>query len=224
MRGICSESVEWRRCNPPSGFFMCHPKAQYDLRVYGYQEREIFMVKIIVFILASIGISLFSLKSFRARYSHGFFRFFAFEGILVLILLNIDVWFSDHGSLHQIISWFLLTGGLYFVIAGTLLLRRIGKPSADVNQPGNVGFENTTTLVTEGIYRYIRHPMYASLLWLCWGVYFKDPTLTCLAIAAAVTVFLYTTARVEERENIKRFGGGYEMYMTRSKMFIPFVF
>jgi protein-S-isoprenylcysteine O-methyltransferase Ste14 len=182
------------------------------------------MIKFIIFILASIGIVIFSLRAFRVRYSHGFFRFFAFEGIIALILLNIDVWFSDPFSLHQLISWILLFVSLFFVLESFNLLRRIGKPSATINQPGNVGFENTTMLVTEGVYKYIRHPMYASLLWLCWGVYFKDPTLMGLAIAAAVTVFLYATARVEEGENIKRFGNEYAGYMTRSKMFIPFLF
>ncbi len=182
------------------------------------------MLKIIIFIVVSIGIVLLSIKSFRAHYSHGFFRFFAFEAILLLILMNVDNWFIDPFSLHQIISWILLIVSPIFVIDGFLLLRRIGKPSATVNQPGNLGFENTTTLVTAGVYRYIRHPMYASLLWLGWGVYFKDPILPGLAITAAVTILLYATARVEEKENIERFGDEYTVYMTGSKMFIPFVF
>lgn len=182
------------------------------------------MVKIIVFILASAGIILFSIPSFRVRYAHGFFRFFAFEGILVLILMNIGVWFDDPSSFHQIISWILLCVSLYYVIESFSFLRRIGKPSSGIDQPGNRSFENTSALVTVGVYRYIRHPMYASLVWLCWGIYCKDVTLSGLGLAVAVTAFLYTTARVEERENVKRFGDEYATYMTRSKMFIPFVF
>jgi len=37
-------------------------------------------------------------------------------------------------------------------------------------------------------------------------------------------VFLYVTARVEERENIERFGEQYRQYMKKSRMFIPFIF
>jgi len=137
--------------------------------------------------------------------------------------MNIEVWFSDPFSLHQIVSWILLMVSLAFVVTGVLFLRKIGKPSASVNQPGNVGFENTNTLVTVGVYKYIRHPMYASLLFLGWGVYFKDITILGLVIAIIMTAFLYATARVEEGENIRRFGDEYKAYMTRSKMFIPFV-
>jgi protein-S-isoprenylcysteine O-methyltransferase Ste14 len=182
------------------------------------------MLKIIIFILTTLGITLFSFKSFRVRYSHGFFRFFVFEGILALILINSEIWFSDPFSVHQIVSWILLLISLYFVIVSVVLLKQIGKPSAAVNEPQNVGFENTTTLVTVGVYRYVRHPMYASLLFLVWGVYFKGPALPGFAIAFAVTAFLYATARVEERENVRRFGDEYAAYMTRSKRFIPFVF
>jgi len=182
------------------------------------------MLKIIFFVLASIGIILFSLKSFRVRYSHGFFRFFAFEGILALTLMNIETWFSDPFSFRQVISWILLIVSLYFVTVSILLIHRIGKPSPDVNEPQNVGFENTTTLVTVGAYKYIRHPMYASLLFLVWGVYFKDPVGVGLVIAAAVAAFLYATARVEERENTKRFGDEYVAYMKKTKMFIPYIF
>jgi protein-S-isoprenylcysteine O-methyltransferase Ste14 len=34
---------------------------------------------------------------------------------------------------------------------------------------------------------------------------------------------LYITCRVEENEMIARFGDEYRQYMTRSKMFIPFI-
>ena len=40
--------------------------------------------------------------------SHGFYRFFAWECIAAIIILNIDGWFVDPGSWHQLISWFLL--------------------------------------------------------------------------------------------------------------------
>jgi protein-S-isoprenylcysteine O-methyltransferase Ste14 len=182
------------------------------------------MLKLTIFILATVGITLFSLKSFRVRYSHGFFRFFVFEGVLILILMNIEIWFSDPFSIHQIISWVLLMIGLYYVIVSFTLLKRVGKPSESVNEPQNVRFENTTTLVTVGVYKYIRHPMYGSLLFLVWGVCFKGPDLLGAAIALAVSGFLYATARVEEGENIRRFGDQYATYMTRSKRFIPFVF
>jgi hypothetical protein len=43
----------------------------------------------IVFLVFSAGIVLLSWRSLRDRRSHGFYRFFAFEAILALILLNL---------------------------------------------------------------------------------------------------------------------------------------
>ena len=37
-------------------------------------------------------------------------------------------------------------------------------------------FESTTTLVTAGAYRYIRHPLYESGLMLAWGAALKAPS------------------------------------------------
>jgi protein-S-isoprenylcysteine O-methyltransferase Ste14 len=79
-------------------------------------------------------------------------------------------------------------------------------------------------LVVEGAYRYIRHPLYSSLLFLGWGIFFKDLSWAGLALAAGATFFLAMTARAEEGENIRFFGPAYQEYMQRSRMFIPFLF
>jgi len=87
-----------------------------------------------------------------------------------------------------------------------------------------LAFEKTTTLVTEGAYRYIRHPLYSSLLFLTWGIFFKYPVALSAAMALAATCFLIATARADEAECIRFFGPSYEQYMKRTKMFIPFLF
>ncbi len=173
------------------------------------------MILVVLFVAASIGILAFSRRSLRDWRMHGFFRFFAFEAILALVLLNAPVWFRDPFSPQQIISWLLLTASLFLVIHGFYLLRVVGKPSGD--------FENTTTLVRRGAYRYIRHPLYASLLGLAWGAFFKDISLSSVLLVLVATVSLVATARVEERENERKFGADYRAYMRTTRMFIPFV-
>ncbi len=102
------------------------------------------------------------------------------------------------------------------------LLRQMGKPDAG-------SFEATTRLVERGAYRFIRHPMYASLLLLAWGICFKvgaireSPLQINLGLAALATLCLYLTARVEEGENLARFGEPYRAYMRRTRRFIPFI-
>ena len=57
-----------------------------------------------------------------------------------------------------------------------------------------------------------------------WGMFFKSPSWLDAGLALRCTFFLTATARIEERENTKSFGAGYEVYMRQSKMFIPRLF
>ncbi len=174
------------------------------------------MIRTILFILASGGIVIFSFPSLRNPRSHGFFRFFAFETLLVLTLTNVGSWFIDPFSIAQVVSWILLGCSVFLAIYGFYLLRVIGRPQ------GNL--ESTTRLVIIGAYKYIRHPLYSSLLLLAWGVCLKDPGLFSIVLALVTSVFLYATARAEEAENLAKFGHEYESYRQFTKMFIPRLF
>lgn len=61
------------------------------------------IVKLIVFLLVSAGIAYLSRASLLKPRSHGFYRFFAWELILALALLNLDVWFSHPFAWYQCI-------------------------------------------------------------------------------------------------------------------------
>ena len=78
-------------------------------------------------------------------------------------------------------------------------------------------------LIKRGAYRYIRHPLYGSLLLFGWGVFLKEPSFFSAIVTAAASMFLVVTAKVEEGENIQKFGGEYVTYMKETKMFIPFL-
>jgi protein-S-isoprenylcysteine O-methyltransferase Ste14 len=183
-----------------------------------------FQIQVIVFIIASAVLAWVSRSSLRDLRSHGFYRFFAWEAILALILLNLEKWFDKPLSIHQIVSWLLLIGSLFLVIEGMKLLRRVGKPDNVRKDPSLLSFEKTTELVTKGTFRYIRHPLYSSLLFLAWGAFFKNPSWFGLALSVTATFFLTMTAKMEEVENIRFFGVAYQSYMRQSKMFIPFLF
>jgi protein-S-isoprenylcysteine O-methyltransferase Ste14 len=174
------------------------------------------MIQIVIFVIVSVPIVWYSWRYLLNPRHHGFFRFFAWECILALILLNIARWFADPFSAHQIVSWLLLCLSLVPVIYGFYLLRTAGKPRG--------AWENTTTLIRVGVYKYIRHPLYASLLILAWGVFFKDPSLAGGVLVVAASAFLYATARVEEIEMLEKFGTEYAAYMRETKRFVPFVF
>jgi protein-S-isoprenylcysteine O-methyltransferase Ste14 len=183
-----------------------------------------FQFKAIVFIVASVGIAWVSRASLRNFLSHGFYRFFAWEATLALILLNLDYWFYEPFSMHQIIAWLLLIVSLFLVIHGVQLLRMVGKPDSKRDDPSLLGMEKTTELVKVGAYHYIRHPLYSSLLFLSWGVFFKNPSWAGVFLAVISTFALTMTARMEETENMHFFGLAYQDYMKQTKLFIPFLF
>ena len=182
------------------------------------------MIKFIIFLCVTAGIVYLSREPLRNIRSHGFHRFFAWEAILVLILLNIDYWFHDPFSIHQLVSWMLLISSLPPLIYGVKSLRSIGKPDKEREGVTLIGIEKTTRLVTVGAFKYIRHPLYSSLLFLAWGAFFKEPSWIGIGLTVIASIFLVLTAKVEESENIHYFGAAYQEYMKQTKMFIPFLF
>jgi protein-S-isoprenylcysteine O-methyltransferase Ste14 len=178
-----------------------------------------------IFVLGSAAIIYISRKSLGSPQSHGFYRFFAWECILGLFLLNVRFWFTQPLTWNQLISWILLFGSLIPLGFGVHFLRTQGRQvEKREGDPSLYGFEKTTNLVTSGIYKYIRHPLYCSLLLLTWGIFFKHITLTVATLAVVATVFLVFTAKADEVECIRFFGSQYQDYMKRSKMFIPYIF
>ena len=82
------------------------------------------MLRLIIFAIVSVSIVLLSWKSLQNLRSHGFFRFFAFECVLGLFLLNVGFWFHEPFSIIHVISWLLLLSSLVMVVNGFYLLRR----------------------------------------------------------------------------------------------------
>jgi len=167
-------------------------------------------------IIGTVIILIFSwMLSIRHKRLHGIPRFFSFESIYILVLLNINSWFHDPFSLHQVISWILLILSAYFGIAGFFLLKRKGRPSEN--------FENTTILVKTGVYSFIRHPLYFSLFLLGTGIMMKNITLLNILFGGINLIAIWVTAIREEKEMIEKFGEPYKEYMKETKMFIPYL-
>ena len=154
--------------------------------------------------------------SIKYKRYHGIARFFAFESVFILVLLNYKFWFYDPFSLIQIISWILLFLSIYVVITGYLLLKKLGKPT--------INFENTSLVVKSGIYGYIRHPLYLSIFLLGTGVVLKNTGTFQLVLGVINIIAVWVTARIEENEMIEKFGDEYRNYIRETKMFIPFIF
>ena len=109
-------------------------------------------------------------------------------------------------------------------ISAVHLLKQIGRPSEQRAEAELFAFEKTSSLVTSGAFRYIRHPMYAALLYLAWGAYLKDLTPVTTALVVVASIALFITALRDEAECLQHFGDTYAGYMKTSKRFVPFIF
>jgi len=182
------------------------------------------MLELAIFLLGSLGFVILSSRALKEHHLYGFPRFFAFEAILGLVVLNGGEWFNRPFSLPQLVSWLLLLGSAYIAIYSFRALRAYGVPDHSIQGAGQLEFEKTTHLVTEGPYRLIRHPLYASLLFLTWGVALKQINLVSIMISIIASLALFLTAIYEERENLSKFGDEYAIYMQHTKRFIPRLF
>jgi protein-S-isoprenylcysteine O-methyltransferase Ste14 len=173
-------------------------------------------MNIYILLAGTVSIIVFSwFFSVKHKRYHGIPRFFAFESVFVLFLLNYRFWFAEPFSLPHILSWILLILSAYAGLEGYFRLKNEGK---SVEQ-----FENTSHLVKSGIYMYIRHPLYLSVLMVGLGIMLKDPGTTQMLLGFILLTAIYLTALTEEKEMIAKFGNEYRQYMKETKMFVPFV-
>lgn len=181
------------------------------------------MERWIAFGILSLPVIFISWRTLFNLKSHGFYRFFSWECIIWLFVSNYPFWFDNPLGIKQIISWILLFFSIYLIIAGVILMKTIGKPKKDREENSLYQFEKTSELIDQGIFKYIRHPLYSSLLFLNWGIFFKNTSILLFLISMLSTVFLFLTALFDEKECINFFGDKYVEYMKRSKRFIPFL-
>jgi len=103
------------------------------------------MIQWFVFTAASLLLLAISWKSLHNPHSHGFYRFFAWEAILGLIVINAPIWFRDPFTWNQTISWSLLVASLIPLVLGVYSLQSIGKPNpTQRSDPELLGIEKTT--------------------------------------------------------------------------------
>lgn len=105
--------------------------------------------------------------------------------------------------------------GGYFSIAGTIAFRR-ARTTVNPLKP-----ERASSLVTSGVYRITRNPMYVALalLLVAWGFYLSAPAL----LAGSALFVLYVTRfqiQPEERVLRRMFGNEYTSYTQRVRRWL----
>lgn len=179
--------------------------------------------QVMTWLVVVVVLVVFSYRSLGNIQCHGFYRFFAFSSVALVVIANVPYWHDNLFAPYQLISWVLLSVSLLFVFNGLFLLRvKGGTRDASIHQE-NFHFENTGILIQNGVYGLIRHPMYSALLLCAWGAWFKQLNWIGLVACLTTTGSIWITAKKEEIENIEYFGQAYETYKQKTKYFIPFV-
>lgn len=81
--------------------------------------------------------------------------------------------------------------------------------------------ENEPQMVTAGLYRWVRHPLYTAGLVFIWLT--PVMTLNLLMLNLGLTIYLVVGALYEERKLVREFGTVYLDYQQQTPMLIPLV-
>ena len=151
------------------------------------------------------------------RLAYNLFATFSFLPVIMLVLLIPD------RQLYTIpFPWIILSMAIQFlVVVGIIVgIRQTGVwPFTGLEQLINPHKDASTPLVTTGLYRYVRHPLYTAGLLLIW--FTPLMTLNLLFATLGLTLYLLIGAYFEERKLLREFGDIYADYRRRTPMLIP---
>jgi len=112
--------------------------------------------------------------------------------------------------------------GVTLILLGAMFFTVVALNFGQMITPNPVPLEKAI-LKTTGIYKYIRHPMYTSVLVLFIGVVLYFQAYFSFALIAGLFVFFVIKTNAEEQFLRDKFSE-YAEYSKRSKRFIPFLY
>lgn len=117
----------------------------------------------------------------------------------------------------------VVIGGLLY-LASLWLFRRSHK---DLGRQWSASLEirESHQIVRAGVYRRIRHPMYASFwLWALAQAFLLPNAVAALSGLVAIAILFFTRIDFEERMLTEAFGDDYRAYMRETKRIIPGIY
>jgi protein-S-isoprenylcysteine O-methyltransferase Ste14 len=83
-------------------------------------------------------------------------------------------------------------------------------------------FNSKDTLVTDGVYKYVRHPQYLGILLATLSLIVYSFSPISAMLWPVLVIIYYRLARKEERDVESKFGEKYREYRAKVSMFLPF--
>jgi protein-S-isoprenylcysteine O-methyltransferase Ste14 len=166
----------------------------------------------------------------RKRYESRLFL----VSLFLILILGIYVSISDpsgiarNGSGLDVNSlsgmyWVLFLIGLGLIITG-IVIRLVAIATLKKNYSGRLRIREDHTLIKNGIYHWIRHPVYLGLIITYIGVPVLLSSVLGFLVMLLIIPLLIHRIKLEERMLIERFGAEYEEYAEHSRKLIPYIY
>jgi protein-S-isoprenylcysteine O-methyltransferase Ste14 len=121
---------------------------------------------------------------------------------------------------HPLQSWL----GVFFA-AGSLLMFQMTHRALGRNWSVSLDVREDHQLITDGIYRKIRHPMYSAFwLWAAAQALLLPNWVAGFAGFVGFGILFFGRIAEEERMMLETFGNRYQQYMARTYRVIPLIF
>jgi protein-S-isoprenylcysteine O-methyltransferase Ste14 len=142
-----------------------------------------------------------------------FFYFFIYSILLQAKQGRISIESGITFKLLILAGTVLVIAGCYVNIAGRIALRH--------NWANQVTIYQDQTLVTRNVYRIVRHPLYASLIWMfSGGCLIYTNFIALMSVVFLFIPMMYYRAKQEEKLLVSELAG-YSEYLKRTGMFFP---
>ena len=119
-------------------------------------------------------------------------------------------------STLNIAGLFLFVIGFSIELVGQITLRRFYSSTLVI--------KDDHQLITNGIYRFIRHPMYLGVIMAAVGLAAFSLSLGGIVIMLALIPVFLIRIKIEERMLIDEFGEAYRTYRKKARKLLPFIY
>ena len=140
--------------------------------------------------------------------------FFVLQAVLMALVV-----FPPGGlkEIVDVVGWSVLLVGLAIITAGSVSL---GDNLTPLPKPRESGH----SLVTDGMYKYVRHPMYGGVILGSLGLGVATGDETRLFLALLLFFALDKKASYEEGFLVEKYGNEYEDYRKKAKKLLPWIY